>query len=173
MGGATLLLASAMEPDLFRGLIVIEPIVAPPPFRRDIDHPLVEGAESRRSSFGSRDGAHSSLSRPFQSWTPGALDGYVAKGVDDGGNLRCAPEWEAETFRAGFCCGALDHLARVRVPVLLLLGSAQDTYPKVWADEIASRCEKATVEVVDGTNHFLPMTHPQVVVEAYSRFTLR
>lgn len=173
MGGATLMLAASMEPELFEGLIVIEPIVATPPFRRDIDHPLVGGAETRRESFGSRQEAHRSLVRPFGSWDPGALEGYVERGVDEAGDLRCAPAWEAETFRAGFCCGALDHLARVSVPVLLLLGGAEDTYPRMWADEIAARCQKGSVEVVEGTNHFLPMTHPHAVVEAYSRFTRR
>lgn len=173
MGGATLLLASVFDPSAFQGLIVVEPIVAPPPFRRDVDHPLIEGAESRRAHFGSPVEARRSLSRPFGAWNPGALEGYIERGVDARGALGCAPDWEAETFRAGFCCGALGHLARVEVPVLLLLGGAEDTYPRAWAEEIASRCRSGTVEVVEGTNHFLPMTHPEAVVAAYSRFTLR
>lgn len=172
MGGAALLLASASRCGLFSGLVLIEPIVAPPPFRRDLEHPIIEMAGRRRAAFDSRESARESLRRAFPDWDPEALEGYFESALtsaEEEWRLACSPTQEVDIYRAGFSAGVLDHLSRVDIPVRILVGGAEDTYPTAWAEEFAQRCRSATVEVVEGADHFLPMTRPDAVVEAYAR----
>ena len=140
--------------------------------RRDLEHPIIEMAGRRRAAFDSRESARESLRRAFPDWDPEALEGYFESALtsaEEEWRLACSPTQEVDIYRAGFSAGVLDHLSRVDIPVRILVGGAEDTYPTAWAEEFAQRCRSATVEVVEGADHFLPMTRPDAVVEAYAR----
>ncbi len=174
MGATTLAVAAANRPELFCGLVLVEPVIAPQPMRRDVDHPIITTTLRRRPIFDSVDAARVSYLRVFSNWEPSALDGYLEAGletVDAGVRLSCRPDEEAEIYRAGFASGALDHLGRIAAPVSVLVGEKEDTFPITWAQEITSRCRRGSLEVVSGAGHFLPMTHPHAVVEACERLS--
>lgn len=172
MGGAALLMAELERPGRFDGLVLVEPIVFPPPFRR-MDHPLAALARRRRRRFADRDEARTNFAGkpPFATWTEPALAGYLADGlrVEDGGvGLACAPSFEAELYTAASAHGVLVRSAEIRCPVTILVGERSDTYPDGWAERLAGAFGDAALTVVPEASHFLPMESPEAVVGAVS-----
>lgn len=171
MGGAALVMAQLSDPGRFQALVLIEPIIVSPPYRRQ-DHHLASLARRRRRRFGSRAEAEANFAgkEPFSRWHPDALAGYLDTGLtersDGSVELSCPPELEAELYTAAGGHGLAALVDRVEVPVRILAGSDTDTYPLEWPAELAERFPRGELRVVDGTGHFLPMERPEAVVEA-------
>ena len=168
MGGAMVAMLALEHPEMFRHLILIEPIVFPPPHRRMEDNPLATLALRRRSSFPSPEAARANYAskRPFSTWDPRALDGYLACGLRQEGDhwvLACSPEVESDTYRAATMHDLYERLPELGVPVTLLAGAETDTYPIDYARSLADRLPDARFEIVSGVGHFLPMERPDVV----------
>ena len=110
MGGAALLMAASRRPELFRRLVVFEPIAMPDdlPVLDMAEHPIVTGARRRRRVFESFDDAFDNYrdKPPLSVMTPEVLRAYVEHGfrpVDPhdpaaGVELICASEIEAGIF---------------------------------------------------------------------------
>jgi pimeloyl-ACP methyl ester carboxylesterase len=168
MGGANLVMAEMLEPGSLQGLILIEPIIPPPPFRRLEDHPLAIRAMRRRVCFSSRNEAQRNFSSKaaFRSWDAQALRGYVEGGlVERDGRfwLACAPHFEAEIYRSGSAHDTYERLTEVECPVLVLAGEASDTYSEEWAAHLAGAFRNGRLRVIPGTGHFSPMERPDLV----------
>lgn len=171
MGGAALLMAQLGNAARFSALVLVEPIVFPPPYRRSADQGLVGVALRRRTRFSSREQARANFAGkpPFARWHPAALAGYLDGGlVEDGGGvgLACHPELEAEVYTAAPAHGLLDRLGEVTIPVSLMVGAGTDTYPPAWGERLAAAFPAGRLELVEGTGHFLPMERPDVVARA-------
>ncbi len=170
MGGASLVLAELLEPGTFDGLVLIEPIIFPPPFRAVEENPLSAVALRRRPSFDSPAQALANFaSKPaFQGWDERALHSYVRGGlVERSGRwwLKCDPAREAETYRAATRHGAYARLDEVACPVTILAGEHSDTHPEPFVADLAARFERAGYRIVGGSGHFLPMENPARVAE--------
>jgi len=175
MGGATLLMAEVLRPGRFSALIVVEPIIFPPPYRRMEHMPLADRALRRRDGFTSVQAiADSYRGRgPFARWEPSVFDAYVAGGfVEREGRwwLKCRPEVEAEVYRAATAHGFYDRLDEVDCPVLVMAGEQSTTYTTAYVAELADRMPHARYEVVEGATHFLPMERPGLIAERITRF---
>lgn len=175
MGGAALVMAQILDPGRFTGLVLVEPIIPPPPHLRAV-HRLAELARKRRRTFVDRTEVRANFARrpPFDHWQHAAFEGYVAGGFrerDDGTiELACSPEFEAEVFTAAGGSALLDRLGEVEIPVTLLFGETMDTFPLEWAEHLAKSFPNASLEVVPGGDHFLPMSTPAVVAEAIEQY---
>lgn len=173
MGAAALAMAQIDDPRRFRALVLIEPIVFPGPYRREQTDALASAAERRRREFPSRDAAAESYrSKPaFARWVDAAFDGYIECGFigDDEVHLACAPEVEAEIFRTWRDHDTWDRLGEIEVPVLLMSGGTSDTITPDFAREQAQRFQRAGLEIVADTGHFLPMERPELVAERVLR----
>jgi len=116
MGGTTALLALHAAPDVAAALLMIDPAVVPPAWRRGLLLPLApqiarrrlpiaRSAGRRRSHFGSAAEALASYRGrgAFKTWKPGFLDDYVEDGFapqpDGSVRLRCAPAGERHLRR--------------------------------------------------------------------------
>lgn len=176
-GGAGVALAEMTAPGTFAALLLIEPILLPPPFVRQADLPIAMRAERRRRWFASREEARVRWADrpPFVSWADGALAGYLAHGLVDGRDddtgqegvvLACTPEDEAEWFRAGGEHGGWARCGELVAPTVIMAGTDSDTHGNGLAEAIAARIPDATLQMIDGADHFLPMTHPNLVAEA-------
>jgi len=168
MGGATLVMTELLDPGSLQGLILIEPIILPPPFRRIEEHPLAVGATRRRSSFATRDEALDTFSQKpgFRSWDERALQGYVEGGlVERDGRfwLACDPHLEADLYRSGSVHGAYERLSEVHCPVLILAGESSDTHAEPFVAHLAGEFPDGRYRVIPGTGHFLPMERPDLV----------
>lgn len=173
MGGATLAMAELLVPGTFSGLILIEPVIFPPPFRRMEQFPLVEGALRRRAEFGSLEAALENFAKPFASWDRRALDAYVRGGFrenDGRRRLKCRPEVEAETYRGATAHGLYGRLGELRVPILILAGEQSTTFTASYIAELATLIPGARHEIVAGASHFLPMERPDIVANRIVSF---
>lgn len=173
MGAAALAMAQAADPDRFRALILIEPIVFPGPYGRDDRYAMAHTAERRRSVFASRDAAAASFRGrgPFERWVDEALDAYVECGfIGDGRvTLACRPEVEADIYRSWKAHDTWDRLGSIAIPVLIMSGERSDTITPDFARRQAAQFPRAGVEIVGGSGHFLPMERPDLVAERIKR----
>jgi pimeloyl-ACP methyl ester carboxylesterase len=165
LGAASLLMAEILVPGTFDAIVAIEPIVFPPPFQPADHHPLAQLALRRRASFANKQAAFDNFSaKPvFAAWDPRALEGYVDCGLVSSGEewqLACPPEFEAAFIAAAGAHGAWDRLSEVLVPVRVVAGRDSDTHPSEFAQEQADRLGNATIEIMEGSGHFLPMEQP-------------
>jgi pimeloyl-ACP methyl ester carboxylesterase len=172
MGAAALTMAQLADPDRFRFLLLIEPIIFPGPHQR-VDHMLSAVASKRKRTFESRSAARDNFASrgAFVDWVPSAIDGYVECGlVGDGPvELACDPEVEADAYRASNAHDTWERLGEIDIPVLILAGEESDTTPPEFARQQATQFSKAGLEILPEAGHFLPMTHPGLVADRVRR----
>lgn len=172
MGGASLLMASLVEPQLFSALFVFEPIVFPPPAPEDADrpaNPLAGGARKRKSVFDSYESALANFAAkpPMASFHPAAREAYVRHGFrprEDGSvELKCLPEHEARTYETGGTHGTWNDLQRVTVPTWVVSGAPAPFQPSGIAARIAESVPGARYVQFDDMGHFGPLEKPSVI----------
>ncbi len=178
MGGACLLMAAHRRPELFRRLVVFEPIVFPPGGIRPADqggsnpddNPMVAGARRRRATFASHQAAIDNYAAkpPLNGFTPEALRAYVVHGFapdDDGVHLKCRPDTEAETFATGSLHDTWDHLPEILTEVLVVAGRVEPMQPSTIAAGVAERLPNARYVQLEQLDHFGPMVRPLLVAD--------
>ncbi len=167
MGGTALVLAELLRPGTFAGLVLVEPVLIPPPFVRNPEFSLAQGAARRRSVFGSRDELiETYLAKPlFQRWHPEAFRAYVGHGfreVPEGLALHCRREVEADVFAAGSECGAFARLDELTTPVrLVVTDRAGELGPPLAL--LPEALPNVTTTYMAGQNHLVPMERPDLV----------
>ncbi len=178
-GGTSVLGAAARRPDLFRRLVLVDPVIPPrepvasSPERAEHLQALVDGARKRRSDWPSRQEARAWYAERelFAGWRPEALDLYVLDGLreraDGSVELKCAGEVEAAVFGAS---AGFDLFARVRgAPTpTRILWAARGSFPRPLQEELAASLGDARVEPVDA-GHLVPMERPDLVEAAVRR----
>lgn len=172
-GGASLLMAAARDPELFRLLVLFEPIVFPPDEDGPQDgpaSPLAVGARRRRAVFDSFETAIANYGSksPMDRFDPAALDAYVRHGfrANPGGpgvRLKCEPEHEARTFEQGGRHRTWELLSDVKCPVLVLSGVVEDEQPSRIAEPLADALPDGRYLPLPHLDHFGPMTGPAEV----------
>jgi len=105
MGGTAIMLAEQQRPGIIAKAWVFEPIILPTGLVPDRSSMMADNAAKRRRHFPSRAAALQRYASrpPLGLLRADALYAYVEHGfhdADDGVTLACAPETEAETFRA-------------------------------------------------------------------------
>ena len=172
MGAAAVTMAQLIDPERFRFLMLIEPIIFPGPHQR-ADHPMSAVAVKRKRTFESRSAARDNFAsrKTFANWVPSAIDGYVECGLVGDGvvELACDPEVEADAYRASNAHDTWERLGEIDIPVLILAGEESDTTPPEFARQQVARFARAGLEIVPEAGHFLPMTHPGLVADRVRR----
>ena len=176
MGGACLLIAAHRRPDLFRRLVVFEPIVFPPegigPGERadsdPSDSPMVAGARRRRAVFASHRAAIDNFAAkpPLSIFTPESLEAYVVHGFapdPEGVRLKCSPDTEAETFATGARHDTWEHLPSIATETLVVAGMVQPMQPSSISRAVADRLPDSQYLQLDHMTHFGPMSHPDEI----------
>jgi len=178
MGGATLLLAAAKNPGLFRGLLLYEPIVKPEDLRMPANRPnlLADGAERRKSSFKTYEEAIENYSNkmPMTHFTPEALEAYVRHGFrqgDDGRvHLKCSPTLEAENFRHPEIPNLWKKMPEIDIPVWVLSGHPEPFQPSGFAEAIADRLPQGNHIEYSDLDHFGPFVDPARIARIVDTF---
>jgi len=171
MGGAALVMAALRAPELFRALVLYEPIIFPPQVRVGVTNtgvpsPLANGARRRRSTFASYDEAIANYSSkpPLNVMRSDALRAYVMHGFraqHDGISIKCSPEHEARTYEMGAIHETWNDLPKLRVPVWLVSGEVIPHTPGAIAALIANEVSGSTLVQWNDLGHFGPMQDPQ------------
>lgn len=142
-GGVLTSLMHAEYPELFKGLVLLDPVLFPPSMlllARTLEgvrlfkkNPLAKAALKRRQHWPDRATAFSYFqSRSlFSNWHPDALQAYVNHALADteqGVTLKCPPQREADVF-SSYPRGLWPALRNAKAPVKILYG--EQTFPFV------------------------------------------
>ena len=174
-GAAALAMAELLNPGLFGGLVLVEPIVFPPPYGRFPDNPMSDAARRRRDRFASRGAAFDNWRHKpaFAGWEERALWGYVNGGLRLVGEeyvLKCSRESEAETFMAATEHRAWDRLAEISTETMVIAGECSTTHQQPFLEELVGRMPAARYEIVPDSSHMVWMERPGVIAEHAARF---
>jgi pimeloyl-ACP methyl ester carboxylesterase len=176
LGATVAFEAAAAHPGLASSVALIDPPFIPfahvGAYRsvRDADglppNPMADRAARRRGHFDSRGAAREAYRGRgvFADWPDRALEAYLEDGLladGDGVRLACAPAWEAASFR-GVSTSFEASLAAIDCPCTLVAAGRDSTVPPE-EEALIRRHPRAHVQRIEGTGHFLPVTHPDLV----------
>lgn len=172
LGAITSLLAAAAQPARASALVLFEPVMLDAVTLQVpmAEHPIARTTLRRRTTFPSRAAAMAAYRGrgAFATWTEAQLADFVAGGLHETGSgeevtLACRPVWEAAIY-ARQDVHAWEVMKELRRPLRIFVGG-DDSSVGAPARALASEVG-ATVEVVPGTTHFLPMERPELVRQA-------
>jgi pimeloyl-ACP methyl ester carboxylesterase len=176
MGGVLTLWAAVSRPDLFRAVVLIDPVILPPawlwmlrwllrPLGLHRRQPLVQGALRRRRTWSSRQACfeHYKGKSFFATWPDASLRAYVEAGTreraDGQVELAYPPEWEAHIFATppADVWRAVPHL---RTPALVIRGERSETFRPESHARMAQSVPHARFVVIPGAGHLVPVERP-------------
>jgi pimeloyl-ACP methyl ester carboxylesterase len=165
--GGRCALGAALLTDAIRRVISYEG--APTPPGTSYHPPGIEDRLRNRLAAGDRDGALSAF-----------LTEVVGMGSADLAAYQVDPVWPVRAAAAGTIlreleaeadpAASLDALARVRQPVLQLLGSESLPVFRDATEALDRRLADGQIVVIEGARHAAHHTHPDVVVDAIGDF---
>jgi pimeloyl-ACP methyl ester carboxylesterase len=195
IGAIVTLRAALREPDKFRALILLDPVLFIPSqliawnFVRAIGlgnkvHPKIAGALKRRRTFDNLDlvfrGYRSrdvfrymsdeNLRIYIEGITRKTENGREAS-PQGGYELVYSPEWESRIYLTGLRDFDIwRDLPKLEVPTLFIRSAETDTFLKNAARLIKRKQPKAQVEMLDKSTHLLPLERPQEVFDMMQSF---
>lgn len=186
--GATVTLRAALrDPDKFRALILIDPVLFVPRFLlmwrviRALGlgnrlHPLIARAKKRRRTF-------DNLETVFRGYRTRSIFRYMSdenlrtyiegmtRKTKQGYELVYSPEWEARIYFTGLRDFDIwRNLPKLRVPTLFIRGAETDTFLENAAKLVKRKQPRAQVETLDKSTHLLPLEHPQEIFDRMQLF---
>jgi pimeloyl-ACP methyl ester carboxylesterase len=186
LGAVATMMAAVQQPDLFRALVLIEPVFLPPAFLESAmkqpealeQSPMVQVARKRRSSWPDRKAAFAHFRRKqiFKRWSDAALWDYINEGLVANGagevTLAFTPEWEARIYgRLPLTVWA--EIPRLTQPTLAIRGSESDTLSaEPWALWQTLQPDAEYVELPD-LGHMAPMEQPEILAQTVLSFLQR
>lgn len=180
LGGHAVALAAALEPALFSGLLLVDPVILPRA-AYGVRYAGEHFAARRRSSWESPEAMYERFRHrlPFSRWRPEVLADYCRYGLieaPDGAGyvLACPPAVEADIYAAATEADIYAELAAVTAPVVVLRGhpsaarAADDLSASPTAPDLASHFANGRDRHLLNHSHFIPMEAPALVAGAIS-----
>ncbi|MBI5293752.1 MAG: alpha/beta hydrolase [Chloroflexi bacterium] len=186
LGSMTTLAAALRRPELFRAVVLIDPVL----FNRRLlsvylqaqkwglarrVHPLVPAALRRRVVFASAEAMFANYRHKavFRRMDDRALRAYVdsvARLRPDGQvELLYSPEWEVKVYETG-PFSLWDQLSALRPPLLIVRGARTDTLWLGTARRVLRYLPQAAIYTVDDATHLVPLEKPVEVGEVIKSF---
>ena len=176
-GGYALVRAAALAPELFSGLLLVDPVILPREAYLEVRWSGEHFASRRRDAWSSPSEMFEAFCarEPFSRWQERVLRDYCGYGLGPnaagvGYVLACPPRVEAAVYQAAVGGGDIyDEIARVDVPVRVLRArprdptAAMDMTSSPTAPDLAARCLHCTDGPAPQFSHFIPMEAPGVV----------
>ncbi|MBN2115064.1 MAG: alpha/beta hydrolase [Anaerolineales bacterium] len=187
IGAIVTLRAALRDPDKFKALVLIDPVLFVPRFLimwqvirmlglGNKFHPLIPGAQKRRRTF-------DDLETVFRGYRSRTVFRYMSdenlriyvegmtRKTDQGYELVYSPEWEAHIYLTGMRDFDIwRDLPKLRVPTLFLRGAETDTFLKEAAQLVKRKQPAARVETLSRSTHILPLERPQEVFDRVQAF---
>jgi len=179
MGGIALLRAALQEPERFKAIVLLDPVLFPPYFiafwniihkfefgRRR--HPLVKGARQRRREFDDLERLYKGYRRRsvFRYMDNEALRAYI-EGIacqkDDNSYQLCySAEWEIRIYVTGIWrdMDIWRGLPQLEVPTLIIRGAETDTFWERTGRLVQRKQPKVRVEALNKSTHLVPLEKP-------------
>ena len=176
LGAVATMMAAWQDPDLFRALVLIEPVFLPPQILNMIagqpelaeKMPLLPLTRRRRTHWPDRKSAFDHFRRKsvFQRWSDETVWDYVNYALREtaGGEvtLTYSREWEAR-FYARPPLNVWEDIPKVTQPTLAIRGADSDTlFPQSWQLWQDLQPDAKFVEIPEA-GHMVPMERPQLL----------
>jgi pimeloyl-ACP methyl ester carboxylesterase len=180
MGGILSLRAAILEPDRFKALVLIDPVLFSPLHiigRRLIwsmdliyrFHPLIKATRYRRRKFADLESIYKGFRRKtiFRYMDDDSLWAYI-KGitapdpVEGGYKLFFSPEWEMRIYATGIW-NDLDlwkNISKIKIPLLVIRGEETDTFLAPAANLLKKRLPACKIVTIENTTHLVPLETP-------------
>lgn len=184
MGGVINLMAAVEQPELFRAVVLIDPVFFPRWMSRLLGilkkigveprMPLVQGALNRREKWASEEEAYvyfrgKSLFRLCSDEVVRLYTHHMLRPASDGVELAYPKEWEAQIFRTP----PLDewrYPPKIQVPCLIIAGENTNAF-RPGAVQLWRRIRPdIPLLTVPKTSHLLPVEEPKIVAKAIQDF---
>jgi pimeloyl-ACP methyl ester carboxylesterase len=189
LGAVATGIAAATYPELFRALVLVEPVFLMPLRLAMIGGmrmlglgarlPLVRAARRRRKTFKSKAEALKlflSGRGIFKTWSPEFVEAYLECGLlekeSEAAVLTCDPEMEARIFES-IPLRIWSDVRRIRCPVLAIRGEQSDVFLAEAADRLQRTAPDVEVVTIAGTGHFPTMERPVECARAILEFVRR
>jgi pimeloyl-ACP methyl ester carboxylesterase len=191
LGGIVTLRAALCQPERFRALVLIDPVLFPPYFIRSWQvmrtlglgyqlHPLVRAAQAareRRHQFDDLDKLFKGYRRKpvFRYMDDPALHAYV-EGIACLGEheytLCYSAEWEMRIYVTSVWrdMDIWRGLPSLKVPLLMIRGAETNTFWASTARRVLRKVPLTQVVTVPQSSHLVPLEHPEEVYQAIQEF---
>jgi len=180
MGGIALLRAALREPERFKAIVLLDPVLFPPYFIRmwqivfglglgERVHPLINGAKNRRHQFNDLERLYQGYRRKsvFRYFDEDALRAYVegiACPMDWGGYQLCySAEWEVRIYVTGVWrdMDIWHGLPKLEVPTFIIRGAETDTFWERTGNMVRRKQPNIRVEALEMSTHLVPLERPK------------
>ncbi|MCX6064260.1 MAG: alpha/beta hydrolase [Chloroflexi bacterium] len=189
LGAIVTLRAALRQPERFRALVLIDPVLFPPRFIATFNlakvlgfasrlHPLIAGALKRRRTFDSLEQLYRGYRRRhiFRFFSDENLQTYVnglSKPRADGAfELAYSPEWEARIYYTGVWRD-MDlwwGLPKLKVPTLIIRGAETDTFLAQTAHRVEKVRPETKIVSLEKSTHLVPLEKPQETLDTIVSF---
>lgn len=186
MGGVATLDAALQRPELFRALVLLDPVIHRLRFLwlweavkalglGDRLHPLIPGALRRRRVFAGIEEMFNRYRRApiFSRIDERGLRAYVealARPRPDGQvELTYPPEWEVTIYRHG-PPNLWERMPQLKLPLLVLYGAETDTFRASAQRKMQRLIPHARFHRVEAAGHLVPLERPAEVAEMMKVF---
>jgi pimeloyl-ACP methyl ester carboxylesterase len=187
IGAIVTLRAALRQPENFKALILIDPVLSLPRrlvwwnfFRAiglgDKVHPKILGALKRRRTFDNLNIVFRGYRNRdvFQYMSDENLRIYIegiTRKTDSGYELIYSPEWEARIYFTGLRDFDIWRgLPKLEVPTLFIRGEESDTFLEGAARLVKQKQPKVKIEALAKSTHLLPLEYPREVFEMMNLF---
>ncbi len=185
LGAVTTMMAALERPDLFRLLMLIEPVLLPQAALSQLEEeddingrtnwPWVATALNRRNNWPSRDEAfnHFRMKKVFSRWSDEVLSDYIISGLrrnkEGHFELTYPREWEARIYALP-PTDVWNIISRIEAPTLAVRGvDSQTLSPEAWSFWQKTQPQATFVEI-SRSGHLLPMERPRYLAEVVLDF---
>ncbi len=182
LGGIVTLRAALRQPERFRAVILLDPVLFPPLMVAFMGliralglsyrvHPLVRGALHRRRVFESRESLFTAFRRKaiFRYMDDASLRAYI-QGItrprqETGFELAYSPEWEARIYVTGVWrdMDIWRGLPKLKVPLLIIRGAKTGTFWESAGRLVQRKLPAAKVITIPQATHLVPLERPEIV----------
>ena len=185
LGGHATTLAAALDPQLFRALLLVDPVILRP--SQYIGTLAGEHYSARRRSR--FESPESMIERfrdrlPFSRWEPSVLRDYCEYGLlpaDDGYVLACPPSVEAEIYTRSTDkeSNIYPEIATIDIPVRIMRAGtlqenpAEDLSASPTAPNLVQAFRHAVDIPLPDHSHFIPMESPLLVAQHVQELLIR
>lgn len=189
MGGIAILRAALREPERFRAIVLLDPVLFPPYvtplwsilYKSGLGyrlHPLVSTARKRRREFDDLDRLFKGFRRKsiFRYMDDEALQAYV-EGIscktDKGSYQLCySAEWEARLYITAVWrdMDIWRGLPKLAVPTLIIRGTETDTFGEQTGKLVKRKQPRAQIEALEKSTHLVSLERPTEVSNLIQSF---
>jgi len=188
IGAIVTLRAALREPDKFRALILLDPVLFNPAYMTAWNivralrlghklHPLIPAAQKRRRSFDDFEAFYQSYraKQIFRYMSDESLRTHI-KGMtrfhDDGVYELAFPvEWEIHIYMTGLRDYDIwKNLHKLNIPTLIIRGDETDTYVEKNAAYTLKKNPNIQIQTLKKATHLLPLEYPKEVAESIENF---